>query len=89
MRERKQASVIIADRIPEGRFHLDARLAPDGALALSIAGQTVATGKAPGLIPTQPAEDFCLGHDNGAPVGDYGGAGPFQGSISGLKVTAE
>ena len=25
-------------------------------------------GKAPGPVPRQPAEDFCVGHDNGQPV---------------------
>ena len=37
----------------------------------------------------QPQEDFCVGFDNGRPVGDYDGKPHFRGAISQLKVVAE
>ena len=41
-----------------------------------------------GGLPRQPAEDFCVGHDNGKPVGVYGKLIVLQGSVSGLSVTS-
>ncbi len=35
----------------------------------------------PGLIRTQPKEDFCLGHDNKVPVATYTAKGKFEGKI--------
>ena len=72
-----------------GRFQVEARLDRDGALNLAVDGKTVATGKADGVIPAQPHEDFCVGFDNGRPVGDYNGKAHFRGTISNLKVTAD
>lgn len=89
VREHNQPVSITADEAPAGRFHLEARLARDGKMTLSVDGKTVATGKAPGLIEMQPHEDFCVGFDNGRTVGDYNGRPHFRGSISQLKVVAE
>ena len=72
----------------KGSFTLNASLATDGAMKLVVAGQEAVTGKAKGLLPRQPAEDFCVGHDNGKPVGLYGKLIVLQGAISGLNVTS-
>jgi hypothetical protein len=56
-------------------------------MKLVVAGQDDATGKAKGLLPRQPAEDFCVGHDTAKPVGLYGKLMVLQGAISGLSVT--
>ncbi len=72
------------DRVP---FALEAKLEADGTLTLAIDGEPAARGQAPGLISRQPAEDFALGHDNGRPVADYQGAGPFRGALTGLEIT--
>ena len=71
----------------KGSFTATASLAGDGTMKLVVAGQEVVTGKAKGLLPRQPAEDFCVGHDNGKPVGLYGKLIALQGTISGLNVT--
>jgi hypothetical protein len=44
---------------------------------LAVDGKTLVSGKAPGVIPAQPHEDFCVGFDNGRPVGDYDGKAHF------------
>jgi arylsulfatase A-like enzyme len=71
----------------KGSFAVTASLAGDGTMKLVVAGQDAATGKAKGALPRQPAEDFCVGHDNGKPVGLYGKLIALQGAISGLSVT--
>ncbi len=70
-----------------GSFAVTASLAADGAMKLVVAGQEAVTGKAKGTLPRQPAEDFCVGHDNGKPVGLYGELKALQGAVSGLSVT--
>ena len=71
----------------KGSFAVTASLAGDGTMKLVVAGQDAATGKAKGALPRQPAEDFCVGHDNGKPVGLYGKLIVLQGAVSGLSVT--
>ncbi|MEY4132094.1 MAG: hypothetical protein RL592_152, partial [Verrucomicrobiota bacterium] len=71
----------------KGPFTATASLAADGTMKLVVVGQEAATGKAKGVLPRQPAEDFCIGHDNGKPVGLYGKLIALQGMISGLSVT--
>ncbi len=82
-------SSISAPEKPGGRFRVEARLDRDGTLSLAVDGKNVAHGKAAGVIPAQPHEDFCVGFDNGRPVGDYDGKAHFHGTISNLKVTTE
>ena len=67
-------------------FSFSASLGADGAMKLFVDGQEVAMGKSKGLLPRQPAEDFCLGHDNGKPVGVYGPVSPLQGKVTELKI---
>jgi arylsulfatase A len=62
-------------------------LGPDGAMTLTVNGQPAVTGRAASLIPRQPAEDFCLGHDNAQPAADYTAREPFQGTIRDLRIT--
>ncbi len=80
---------ISAPEEPPGRFLVEARLGRDGALSLAVGGQPVAKGKASGVIPAQPHEDFCVGFDNGRPVGDYDGTVHFRGVIANLTVVTE
>ena len=89
VREHSQLISIMAAETPPARFRLEARLTRDGAMTLAVDGETVASGKASGLITAQPQEDFCVGFDNGRPVGDYDGKPHFRGAISELKVVAE
>ena len=71
----------------KGSFTVNASLAADGAMKLSVVGQDAVTGKAKGALPRQPAEDFCVGHDTAKPVGLYGKLIVLQGAISGLSVS--
>lgn len=79
---------IISATIPAGRIAVEARLASDGTMTLLVDGEPVATGKAGGLLDRQPAEDFCVGHDNRVPLDKYDGTARFTGSIEQLKVVA-
>lgn len=70
-----------------GAVEITARLEKGGAMTLTVGDQKAVTGKAGGLIPRQPAEEFCVGFDSGQPVSSYGKVKPFEGKLSGLKVT--
>jgi arylsulfatase A len=72
----------------KGPVQITATLGKDGTITLTVGEQAAVTEKAPGLIPRQPAEDFCLGHDNGQPVANYSKGKPFEGKITELKVTS-
>ena len=65
---------------------IEANLARDGAMVLTVNGARAAFGKAPGLIAQQPAEDFCVGHDNARSVTDYGTPAAFVGTLSNLQA---
>ena len=47
VREHSQAVSIMAPATPPGRFHLEARLARDGAMTLAVDGKTVPAAKPP------------------------------------------
>jgi arylsulfatase A len=79
---------IVSPAEVKGSFAVTASLAADGAMKLVVAGQDAVAGKAKGTLPRQPAEDFCVGHDNGKAVGLYGELKPLQGAVSGLAITA-
>ena len=55
-------------------------------MTLLIDGVKAAESRAAGLLPVQPQENFCLGFDDGAAVGDFGAAGPFRGKIEKLRI---
>ncbi len=78
---------ILSSAEVKGTFAVTASLAADGAMKLVVAGQDAVAGKAKGTLPRQPAEDCCVGHDNGKPVGLYGELKPLQGVVSGLAVS--
>jgi len=86
VRIRRKPVAITSDAAPGAPFHLEARLNRDGTMSLAVNARVVATGRAEGPIPAQPSEDFCVGHDNGRPVGDYDGKARFPGVIHGLAV---
>ena len=70
-----------------GAVTIKASFAKDGTLTLTVGDQKAVTAKAPGPIPRQPQEDFCVGLDNGQPVASYSKGKPFAGTISDLSVT--
>ena len=68
-------------------LRIAASLAAGGGMSLSVNGGPPVSGKAPGLIPRQPYENFCVGCDDGRPLARYTASAPFAGTISELKVT--
>lgn len=70
-----------------GPARITAMLAPDATMTLTVNDLPAVTGKAAALIPRQPAEEFCLGHDSGRPVANYATREPFKGTITNLKIT--
>ena len=70
------------------RVTIDASLAKDGTMSLRLNGRAVATGKAPGLIPRQPQENLCIGHDDGNPTGNYERSVRYQGVLEKLAIGA-
>jgi arylsulfatase A len=71
-----------------GPVSIKAALASDGTLTLTVGDQKASSAKAPRLIPRQPQEAFCLGHDSAQPVADYSKNTPFEGKIHALSITA-
>jgi arylsulfatase A-like enzyme len=66
---------------------ISAVLAADGAMTLTVNAAAPVTGRSPRLIPRQPAENFCLGHDDQRPVAGYAGGHSFKGGIKELRIT--
>ncbi|HEY3789381.1 MAG TPA: sulfatase, partial [Urbifossiella sp.] len=71
----------------KGVVKITASLAADGTMSLVVGDQPKVAAKAPGLVPRQPAEDFCVGRDNGQPVAVYSKGKPYEGTIISLRVT--
>jgi hypothetical protein len=65
---------------------ITATLGPKGQLTLQLDQNAPITATSPGLIRTQPKEDFCLGHDNKVPVATYTAKGKFEGKITNLAI---
>jgi len=78
---------ITSDAPFAGEADVEAQLAPDGAMTLSLDGKAVATGKTDGPLGKQPAEAFCVGHDDGKTVDAYDGKTLFKGSIRNLAIS--
>lgn len=79
---------VVTAREPLGRGQLkvEAQLAADGRITLSMGGRVVAEGRAPGLITRQPARGLTVGSDNG-PVGDYDSPNAFDGRLEKVNVS--
>jgi hypothetical protein len=78
-----------ATEVPAGRFSLQAVLAKDGAMRLSVNGREAATGKASGLIPVQPQDELSIGEDTKSAVGNYIPPHPLSGKVENVKIVAE
>ncbi len=78
---------IVAPRKISGRVRIAAALGADRTLSLKLNDMLVATGTAPGLLPRQPAENFCVGFDDGKPVARYTTTDVLVGVLRGLHVT--
>ena len=72
-----------------GSTKITASLAKDRTMTLALNGEAVAKAQAKSLLPRQPLEDFCIGHDDSRPVATYTAKGRFEGRVEGLKVTTD
>jgi hypothetical protein len=68
-----------------GRVTVEAGLAADGRITLSVNGRKVAQGRAAGLLAAQPARGLAVGSDGG-PVGDYMAPNRFTGQIENVTL---
>ena len=65
---------------------ITATLDQKGQLTLQLDQNESVTTTSPGLIRSQPKEDFCLGHDNKVLVAPYTAKGKFEGRIDNLAI---
>jgi len=82
-------SSIEATNIPTGHIAITARLNRDTSMELEVDGESVAKGKAPGLIPVQPKDALNIGEDDRTPVGHYASPNPLRGKVENVRVIAE
>ncbi len=89
VRVNREVASITASETPAGRFAITAKLNRDASMQLAINGQTVAEGRAPGLIPAQPIDELSIGEDSRTAVGDYDSPHPLRGKIIKVQVKTE
>jgi len=85
--QRELTAVTAGDPLGSGRHQVEAKLAADGAITISVDGQAVASGHAPGLIGAQPGRGLTVGL-NHQPIGDYAAPNAFAGKIENVRVQA-
>jgi len=85
----KLTAIESGEPLPPRQCRLEARLARDGAMTLLVNGKTVATGKASGLIPTQPQDGLSIGRDEKTAVGDYTAPNPLTGTVTKVNVSTQ
>jgi arylsulfatase A len=73
----------------KGPVKLVAALGPDGTLSLKAGDAQPVTAKSAGVIPRQPQEAFCVGHDSGQPVTTYAKEIALEGKLTGLAVVVK
>jgi arylsulfatase len=81
----KLHSVTTAQSI-SGRHTVNAGLDASGAMTLSLDGQRVAAGKAPGALIAVPADGLDVGSDEGSAVGLYTRPNKFVGVIESVVI---
>ena len=93
VRVSNQVARVEADRrLEDGWNHLVCQLHEDGSLSIILNGEQVATGKGPGLIPSNPSDALEIGGDSGSIVdaeifSDAKAAPRFAGSIDDLRIS--
>jgi len=84
---RELTVVTASEPVPGGPSKVQAQLAADGQITLSVNDKPVAKGKASGPIDAQPGRGLSIGADNGT-VGDYSGPNAFDGKVENVTVRA-
>lgn len=69
---------------------VEAQLAVDGAMSITLDGRMIASGKAAGTLLKNPIDGLQVGRDENAPVGAYARPFPFTGELGAvsLNITA-
>jgi len=84
--ERALTTVTASQPLGKGHFKVAAMLSKDGSIRLLVDGKETGSGRASGLIKTQPARGLRVGSGGDLPVGDYDGPNPFRGKIEKATV---
>ena len=79
---------IVSPAAVSGSVRIAATLAAGGRMTLTLNDAVVATGKAAGLIPRQPQEDFCVGFDSAKPVTAYSSNERLRGTLKNLRISS-
>jgi hypothetical protein len=88
LRSKRQLTTVIANEpLGSGRHLVQAKLAGDGAITLSVDGQSVASGQAPGLIGAQRGRGLTVGLSQPA-IGDYTVPNLFAGAIENVRISS-
>jgi len=87
LRAKRTLTTVVAGKALEaGPRKVEAQLAADGKITLSVDGQPVGEGKAPGLMPAQPKEALTVGDDGRSAVGEYTAPNTFSGKVEKATV---
>ena len=90
LRAKRELTLVTATKTLEaGARKVEAKLAADGKITLSVDGQAVGEGKAAGLVPAQPGEGLTVGNDGRNAVGEYTAPNDFTGKVENARVKTE
>lgn len=83
----KRFDVAGTEKLSKDWHHVVGILAADGTMKLHVDGQEVATGKASGLLPKEPANALQIGADEESLVGPYTAAeSAFKGELDDIRI---
>jgi arylsulfatase A-like enzyme len=78
--------VTAKEPLGQGHFAIQAQLAADGQITLTVDGRKVGEGHVPGLIASQPGDGFTVGSDGRSAVGEYPAPNAFNGKVENVRV---
>ena len=88
----RSAGRLVSVRSPEmlpKEFRVEAVLAADASMRLTVNDKLVTTGQAAALIAMEPIDGLSIGEDSESDVADYGDRERFDGQVSNIDITAE
>ncbi len=86
LRNKSELTTVTADgALGTGHVKVEAKLAADGGMTISVDGKQLATGHAPSVIERQPARPLSVGSSKPA-IGDFTTPGNFTGKIENVRV---
>jgi arylsulfatase len=77
----KIAYIAAKDAVALKATKIEAHLSADGSMTLSVDGEKISEGKAPGLLNRTPTDGLQVGSDKNGAVGDYEAPFTFEGKI--------